>query len=403
MKVVTAAALLRNAPEAASRDCRYLGSPWELYRHQLDPPPSGGRVASFRHAIAVSNNQCFARYAIADVGEDALLEEIRRVGLLDPPGAGHAPGLVLPVRGRLSLGQLGSGMAGSFITPLSAARLAAALAEGELVHPYWIARVRDAEGNPLALPRRREPRPGWSPEIAAELREVLVDVTEHGTARSAFHGQDGRLRLGSIRVAGKTGTATGSDPAGRYQWFIGVAPAEAPRIAVATVVVNGSGRGHRAARVAADALAEVFCEDGRCDPTHVEQLHARTMARDAEFARELTTWTGERERLIAFERARRTAAAHEVVELDRPPRPIGVSSFELPHRLRQNPVDGKIVLILEISEKGEVVDVQIASSDLPNFSDFVSREVRRWRFTPPTREGHPVRARARLPIPIHVN
>ena len=52
---------------------------------------------------------------------------------------------------------------------------------------------------------------------------------------------------------------------------------------------------------------------------------------------------------------------------------------------------------------GEVLDVQIASSDLPDFSDFVSREVRSWKFTPPTRAGRPVRATARLPIPIHIN
>ena len=52
MKVVTAAALLRHAPDAARRNCHYSGSPWELNPHQLKPPPTGGRVASFRHAIA---------------------------------------------------------------------------------------------------------------------------------------------------------------------------------------------------------------------------------------------------------------------------------------------------------------------------------------------------------------
>ena len=410
MKVVTAAALLRHAPDAARRNCHYSGSPWELNPHQLKPPPTGGRVASFRHAIAISNNQCFARYAVSDVGEAVLLEEIRRVGLLDSPGAGHASGRVLPVRGQLSLGHLGSGMAGSFITPLSAARLASALAEGELVQPYWIRRVVDAGDNPLALPRRREPQTGWSPRVAAELRNLLVNVTEHGTARSAFHDRSGRPRLGPIRVAGKTGTVTGRHPVGRYQWFIGVAPAEAPRIAIATVVVDDSGRGNGAARVAVAALAEAFCEEGRCEPARADQLRARTAKRNAEVGREIAAWKSnrqreieERERRIAFDRARRTAAAHTVVDLDRPPIPIGVSGFDFPRRLRRSPVDGQIVLLLEISEKGEVLDVQVASSDLPDFSDFVSREVRGWRFTPPTQAGRPVRATARLPIPIHIN
>jgi TonB family protein len=399
MKVVTAAALLRTAPEAANRDCRYRGSPWELLPHQLTAPAKGGRVATFRTAIAISNNQCFARYAVSDLGEEALLEEIRRVGFLDPPGAGHAPGRVLPVRGRLSLGHLGSGMAGSFITPLSAARLAAALADGGMVHPYWIAGVRDADGNPLALPRRIAPRRGWSADVATELREVLTDVTAHGTARSAFHRRSGRPRLGPVRVAGKTGTVSGRNPAGRYQWFIGVAPSEAPRVAIATVAVDDDGSGHRAARIAADALAEVFCEEGRCDPKHAERLRARAARRDAALVAEIE----ERERLIAFQRARHTAATHSVIDLDQPPRPIGVSGFEFPRRLLRSPVDGEVVLLVEISEEGEVLGVQIASSDLPDFSDFVTREVRGWRFTPPTRAGRPVRATARLPIPIHIN
>jgi TonB family protein len=374
------------------------------------PPPRGGRVASFRHAIASSNNQCFARYAVSDLGEEALLEEIRRVGFLDPPAAGHAPGRVLPVRGQLSLGHLGSGIAGSFITPLSAARLAATLAEGELVHPHWIARVRDIEGNPLLVPRRPKRQPGWAPEIAAALREVLVGVTEHGTARSAFHEPSGRPRLGPVRVAGKTGTVTGRDPAGRYQWFIGVAPAEAPRVAIATVVVRDSGHGHHAARIAAAALAEVFCDEERCDPAIAERLHSRAAVRNAEVEREVAEWKlnrqreiEERERSIAFERARQTAAAHTVLDLDRPPSPIGVAGLEFPRRLRRSPVDGEIVLLLEISEEGKVLDLQVASSDLPEFTKLVSRQVSSWRFTPPTRAGRPVKATARLPIPIHIN
>jgi TonB family protein len=403
MKVVTAAALLRNAPEAANRDCRYVGSPWELNARQLEPPPSGGRVSSFRRAIAISNNQCFARYAVSDVGREALLEEIQRVGFLDTPGAGHAPGRILPVRSRLSLGQLGSGVAGSFITPLSAVRLAAALAEGELVHPFWIARVDDSEGNPLILPGRPDPQPEWSPDFAAELREMLVGVTERGTARRAFHERSGDSRLGSIRVSGKTGTVTGDDPPGRYQWFIGVAPAEEPRIAIAAVVVNDSGPGNGAARIAANALAEVFCAAGRCDPLRVERLHARAEQREAEREAEILAAREERERMLAFKRARRTAAAHRVVDLDRPPRPIAVTGFDFPRRLLRNPVDGEIVLLLEISEEGEVLDVEIASSNLPDFSEFVSRAVRRWRFTPPTQDGLPVKTTARLPIPIHIN
>ena len=49
-----------------------------------------------------------------------------------------------------------------------------------------------------------------------------------------------------------------------------------------------------------------------------------------------------------------------------------------------------------------MLDVEVSSSNLPRFDDFVLREVRGWKFTPPTKEGKPVNAVARLPIPIRI-
>src|SRR4030095_749999 len=143
MKVVTAAAVLREAPSAARRSCRYRGSPYKFDAAQLRAPRSGGRLASFDDALAISNNQCFARLAVHDVGRAALLEEIERVGLLASPAARHPGGILEPVDGALELGRLGSGLAGSFLSPLAAVRLAAVLARGELVEPHWVARGRD--------------------------------------------------------------------------------------------------------------------------------------------------------------------------------------------------------------------------------------------------------------------
>jgi hypothetical protein len=274
MKIVTAAAVLRHAPEAATRDCRYAGDPHQVRREHLRPPRNGGRVDSFWRALATSNNQCFARLAVHDVGEEALLEEMRRVGLLESPAAGHAAGRVEPIADALDLGHLGSGLDGSFISPLAAARLAGVLARGELVHPYWIARVTDVYGRALALAPRGSPRSVWPPELADELRELMVGVTARGTAKSAFRDARGRPLLGPVRVSGKTGSLRGRDPTGRYEWFIGVAPAEAPRIAIAAVVVNGPKWWRNASQIAAEVLRLIFCENGRCQASRAERLSA---------------------------------------------------------------------------------------------------------------------------------
>jgi TonB family protein len=399
MKVVTAAAVLRHHPEAADRDCRYRGSPWALRRDDLVPPAEGGHVSSFWRALAISNNQCFARLAVDAVGRDALLDEIERVGLLEPPAPGHPAGAIEAGDDPLALGGLGSGLSGSFVTPLAAARLAALLAHGTLVRPTWVAHVRDDDGHRLAVPEARPPPRTWTPEVTERLRELLVHVTEDGTARSGFVAGDGSPRLGAIRVSGKTGTLSGHDPEGRYRWFAGVAPADAPQLAIAAVVVDGPS----AARLAADVLAEAFCRDDACTPEHAAVFATRQRARDAEVEAQI-------EAEYAAVRAARVRALtrddweelRDVVDLDEAPRPIGDTTLRFPERLRRRKVDGHVVLLLELSREGAVTSARVDASDLPEFEDVVLAQVRGWRFTPPTERGRPVRARARLPIPIHV-
>lgn len=85
------------------------------------------------------------------------------------------------------------------------------------------------------------------------------------------------------------------------------------------------------------------------------------------------------------------------------PKPIGVERLDLPRELRTKKTSGRIVLLVRLDPEGKVLDLAVDSSDLPDFEPFVVAEVRQWRFTPPTRQGQPVEAYARLPIPIHVN
>ena len=65
-----------------------------------------------------------------------------------------------------------------------------------------------------------------------------------------------------MTVAGKTGSLSGKNPDGRYEWFIGVAPAESPRVAIAAVVVQRPRYWRTASQVAAGVLESVFCERG---------------------------------------------------------------------------------------------------------------------------------------------
>jgi hypothetical protein len=272
VKVITAAAALGADPYTARLPCRFRGSPYRLTPSRIDPPRSGN-VVSLRQALATSNNQCLAQLAVHSVGVELLLDTISRFGWTHEPAPAHAAGIVDdPENDRFGVGKLGCGLAGCQITPLHAAQLAGALAFGEVVEPRWIDRIVDASGQELALPAPAAPRQVLSPELAGELRSMLIDTTTRGTARRAFRTRGGRPLLGPVQVAGKTGSLSGTDPKGRYEWFIGVAPAEAPRIAVAVVVVQRARWWRNASQVASEVLRGVFCERGVCRADAAERL-----------------------------------------------------------------------------------------------------------------------------------
>ncbi len=263
MKVITAAGLLRLRPEAAANRCRYVGSPYRLTRARLKTP-ARGHTATLEHALATSNNQCFARIAVRDLGATAVAAEARRAGLLHAPAPGHDPGSLEDAADDLDLGRLGSGLDGSWVTPLGALRLAGALAKGELIEPRWVDAIEGGEGVNLRLPEPAPPEQIWTSTVADRLREMLTQTTRSGTARRAFRNRHGRPLLGPVKVAGKTGSLSGREPKGRYEWFVGVAPADQPKIAIATLVVNGELWWRSSSQIAASVLRAIYCGEGEC-------------------------------------------------------------------------------------------------------------------------------------------
>jgi peptidoglycan glycosyltransferase len=271
VKVITAATVLDLAPEAARMPCRFRGSPYRLNPSRIDPPRRG-REVTLERALATSNNQCFAQLAVHAVGVAPLIAALGRFGWLSVPAPAHASGEADPGEGRYDTGRLGCGLAGCRITPLHAAQLAATLAHGDLVSPRWIERVWDPDGRELALPSSAPGHPVLSAALTEELRAMLVETTRSGTARRAFRKRNGQPLLGSVAVAGKTGSLSGKNPDGRYEWFIGVAPAASPRIAIATVVVGAPRFYRTASQVAAEVLESLFCERGRCDASRADRF-----------------------------------------------------------------------------------------------------------------------------------
>jgi peptidoglycan glycosyltransferase len=91
------------------------------------------------------------------------------------------------------------------------------------------------------------------PGSAAEIRDAMQLAVE-GPLAASFAGG---ARVRGVPTAGKSGTAELGGPGEPHSWFIGFAPVQQPRIAIAVVVENG-GTGHEQAVPIASKLMTAY-------------------------------------------------------------------------------------------------------------------------------------------------
>ena len=110
-----------------------------------------------------------------------------------------------------------------------------------------------------------------TPALAADLREMMVATTVSGTARRAFRASYGRPILRAMNVAAKTGSLSGKTPPGRYEWFIGLAPADRPKLAIAVLIVQQKRWHSTASQIGAQILNAIFCSGSVCRVDRADQ------------------------------------------------------------------------------------------------------------------------------------
>ncbi|MDQ3980700.1 MAG: penicillin-binding protein 2 [Actinomycetota bacterium] len=215
-------------------------------------------------ALAVSCNTAFAQLGM-DLGPERLASGAEGFGFgkeppLDLPGpaASNFPSADdlsgnKPVQAKSAIGQQDVQT-----TPLQMALIAAAIGNGGVIMtPHLMSEVRNSEG---VVIKSYEPRP-WveavPADVAATTRDLMVGVVQAGTGT--------RAQIPGMLVGGKTGTAqTGLDT--NHVWFVGFAPADAPKVAVAVMLedlpVASEGTGGALAAPIAKAVMEAVLFSG---------------------------------------------------------------------------------------------------------------------------------------------
>ncbi len=141
------------------------------------------------------------------------------------------------------------------ITPLQAAVMVSAVANGGwVVEPWVVQRVgAHAVGRPHPSPL------GWSPDRLALIRQGLLAVVNDP------QGTGLRARSQQVMIAGKTGTAQTHQPGRPHGWFVGFCPADHPVAAMAIVAEYGGSGGDLPA-----AIAKIICEHLASHPLDAE-------------------------------------------------------------------------------------------------------------------------------------
>src|SRR5215213_2536766 len=242
-KIVTLSAALQSKiarPSSSYPVRQYAVLSGVKLRNASDESCGGSLVQAF----TVSCNSVFAPLG-ARLGRKKMLAAAERFGFNAPP---RIPGAVTSkfpadLKDDLAVGAASIGQERDLATPLQMAAVGATIANRG-VHPTPRIVRNDKVIRKRAVSRR----------TAGEVRDMMLSVVRSGTGTAAA--------LPGVEVAGKTGTAelrpTASgppDPKNTDAWFVAFAPASAPKVVVAVMLVGAGAGGKAAAPLAREVLS----------------------------------------------------------------------------------------------------------------------------------------------------
>lgn len=245
-KLITATALLESNIDF---DYNCTGSTVIDGRTISDSSNTAHGQIGLEEAIIHSCNAYFAEKSV-EIGDDKLREVAQKFIFdekisfdLDTNASSFSKGNL----SKTAIAEAGIGQGEVLSTPLNMALVASTIAnDGKMVKPYLVKNIEDFEGKLISQTRTETLSNVMSPTMANQLADMMTGVVEIGTGRNAS--------ISNVQVAGKTGTAENT-PRPSHAWFVGFAPADNPRIAVAVILEeSGTFGGQTAAPIARDLI-----------------------------------------------------------------------------------------------------------------------------------------------------
>jgi membrane peptidoglycan carboxypeptidase len=228
-KLVTGSALLEAGVTPLDETC-FHGGKRRLSEKLLADSERDGQCHSLAEAMGKSANVIFAKLTQRYLSPEALKHAAARFHFnreISFPVPTDVSLAAVPEQDEFRFAQTGAGFGDVYLSPLHGALLAAVAAnKGVWKEPVLF------EPDPNAPSPLSEQV--LSPEVARDLTTLMEATVTKGTARRVFRERG----MGVPGAVGKTGTLADRKPFRDYSWFVGFAPKDNPKVAVAAVIVN---------------------------------------------------------------------------------------------------------------------------------------------------------------------
>jgi cell division protein FtsI/penicillin-binding protein 2 len=301
IKVITASAAIERGNVSPDDEISYRGGIYGISRRGIRE--EGGRgmpKMTLEEAIARSANSVFGKVAVNNVGGPVLGEYLWKFGFGQPipfdlpvePSRAEVP------REEYELARTGAGFGEVYVSPLHMAMVMSSLASnGAMPRPLLVDRVESAEGKITFESAPSRLRDTVRPETARTVVQMMVKTVEMGTSRRTFGTPERTPLLQDMEVAGKTGSLSGWTPPVHFEWFAGLAPVGAPKLALAALVVNDDRWKIKGSYVGKEAFNAYFGYPSSVPPSYYSKSGGKKHRKISRAGRKGSPGTGKSKRL----------------------------------------------------------------------------------------------------------
>ncbi|MEM7196292.1 MAG: penicillin-binding transpeptidase domain-containing protein [Pseudomonadota bacterium] len=266
-KIITAVAALEENKANARTVIPFNGKATSLYKKNVFNHKNNKwtRKLTLTESFGKSVNSVFGRLGAVTLGGKTMREYAYRLGFDGQFASDLSFGngsIDLDVEDRWQVAEMASGYTRrNTLSPLHAATLAAtAINGGDLVAPVIVEAMTGPFGVPVYSHQQPARSEAMSESTSSQLRTLMEQTVSDGSARKSFR-RFNRGDYKSVTVGGKTGSLTGHQPPGKYDWFVGYAYRGDKKIAFAALCINKEKWYVKSARLARELLEFYFSGD----------------------------------------------------------------------------------------------------------------------------------------------